>query len=269
MINVAARPQSPRLVPFVKSLHYHQTRLAPGLERIMPNGQAHLMINLEEDAFRTYDRVRPALVSNHGGAVLAGPHAQSVILDTPQMRWLAAVQFRPGGAGHFFGIPAGAVLNQVVSLDQIWRTHGASLRERLLHASTPPQCFAVLEEILLQQLDEAFDPAVAWAIRALERKLRVSDVASRLGMLPRALERRFLGRVGLTPKRFARVRRLQRVLSSLRSGPPLDWTQLALSNGYYDQSHLVHDFRDLADITPAAYRPQSAARGNHVAIVTR
>ncbi|HEY3705889.1 MAG TPA: helix-turn-helix domain-containing protein [Terracidiphilus sp.] len=264
MVNVNARPRSSKLLPFVRSFHYHQTYLASGLERIVPNAQAHLMINLAENAFRTYDHVRPALVTRHAGAVLAGPHAQSVVLDTSQMCWLAAVEFRAGGAGHFFGMPASEASNQVVSLDVLWRKGGGTLRERLLDASSAQQRFAVVEELLLEHLDQRFDPAVAWAIGAVQRGMRISEIVSQLGLLPRTFERRFASRVGLTPKRFARVRRLQRVLRSIRTGPPTDWTALAIKHGYYDQSHLIHEFRELADITPAAYRPHSAARSNHI-----
>jgi AraC-like DNA-binding protein len=42
------------------------------------------------------------------------------------------------------------------------------------------------------------------------------------------------------------------------------WAEAAAEHGYYDQSHLIHDFRELAGITPTAYRPRSAAERNHV-----
>jgi transcriptional regulator GlxA family with amidase domain len=182
------------------------------------------------------------------------------------MQWLAAVEFRPAGVGHFSGFPASEACNRVVSTDAIWGSAGATLRERLIEAPTPQARFAVFEELLLQQLDHAFDPAIAWAIGALQRGMRVSEVASRLGLLPRTFERRFSGRVGLSPKRYARVRRLQRVLKSLRSGTPVDWSRLAAGHGYHDQSHLVHEFRQLADISPSGYKRHSAGRNNHIPI---
>ncbi|UWZ82133.1 helix-turn-helix transcriptional regulator [Occallatibacter riparius] len=267
MLTVTARPRSPRLLPFIKSFHYHEANLPMGLERIVPNGQAHLMVNLAEDEFRTYDRANPALKIRHSGAVLAGPHAQSLILDTRQMHWLAAVQFRPGGAGHFLASPASEACNHVVNLDAIWIA--TSMREQLLDAPTPQARFDVLENLLLRHLDDSFDPAIAWAIGALERGMRVAKVAARLGMLPRKFERRFTNRVGLTPKRYARVRRLQGVLKSIRTSAPPDWSMLAAKHGYHDQSHLVHDFRELADITPSGYKPHSAARNNHIPIVAQ
>lgn len=264
MVSVKARPLSARLLPFIKTLHYHETELTGGLERIMPTGQAHLMVNLADDEFHTYDRVLPEKAVRHCGAILAGPHSQSTILDAAQMRRLTAVEFRPGGAGHFLGIPASEAGNQVLNLGDIWRSSGTTLRERVLEAGSSLERFKVLEELLLKHLDHEFDPAVGWAIAALERSVRVSLVASHLGMLPRTLERRFTAKVGLTPKRYARVRRLQRVMRSIRNSQVCNWSSLAAQHGYCDQSHLVHEFRELADLTPAAYKPHSSARNNHI-----
>lgn len=151
-----------------------------------------------------------------------------------------------------------------MNLGDLWHGAGATLRERLLEAGSPAERFAILEELLLERLKGEPDTAVGWAIAALERGMRVSDVATRLGLLPRTLERRFTAKVGLTPKRYARVRRLQRVMRATRNSTASDWSLLAAQHGYCDQSHLVHEFRELADITPTDYKPQSRARNNHV-----
>jgi len=235
----------------------------------VPNGQAHLMVNLAEDEFRTYDRRRPVRMDRHSGSVLSGPHAQSTVLDTREFRWLAAVQFRAGGAAHFVTMPLSEACDQVLSLDELWRPEGCSLRERLLEARTPHAKFAVFEEVLLERLEKAFDPAMACAISSLERGVTVARVASSLGLLPRTFTRRFTCKVGISPKRFARVRRMQSVMRSLRSAGPADWSELAAQHGYFDQSHLAHDFRELAGITPTAYKPHSPQRNNHIPISAR
>jgi AraC-like DNA-binding protein len=266
MVTVTARPRSPLLLPFVKSFHFHEADLGNGLERIMPSGQAHLMVNLAENEFRTYDRLQPDRMSRHSGAVLSGPHAQSTVLDARQFCWLAAVQFRAGGAAHFVPMPLSEACDQVLGLDELWRPGGGSLRERLLEAESPRAKFAVFEEILLEQLNHAFDPAIAYAIAALGRGMTVAQVASSLGLLPKTFTRRFTSKVGIAPKRFARIRRMQRVMRSLRNATRPDWSGLAAQHGYFDQSHLAHEFRELADITPSAYKPHSPKRNNHIPI---
>jgi hypothetical protein len=79
---LAAKPRSRALAAFVKSFHYLETDLPFALERIVPNGQVHLMVNLAEDEFRTYRGSRAEQRHGQCGTVIAGPHAKSVVIDT-------------------------------------------------------------------------------------------------------------------------------------------------------------------------------------------
>jgi len=60
----------------------------------------------------------------------------------------------------------------------------------------------------------------------------------------------FLREVGLTPKRLARIYRFHAALRGLQATTTLDWAQLALDCGYYDQSHLSRDFREFTGRSP-------------------
>ena len=99
--------------------------------------------------------------------------------------------------------------------------------------------------------------------RTLESHRRL---AAGEGLLPSAFTRRFEEGTGLTPKLYSRVRRLQRVLGSAAAVAPADWAGLAAESGFVDQSHLIHDFRDLTGLTPTAYRPRAADECNHVPV---
>ena len=267
MRSFTAKPLSAVLKPFVKSFHYHEADFPFMLERIMPNGQAHLLVNLAEDEFSAYGGARADRVYEYSGAVVAGPHAKSVVIDTRAQRWLAAVEFRHGGASRFFAMPMTEVSNQVVQVQDVWRSDGASLRERLLDARTLESRFSVFEEVLLDHLSLRFDPAIQYAMAALRAGVPVSEVAVRLGLSSRTLERRFSSQVGLGPKQFARVHRLQRVLRAVRRSSKPEWCALAAEHGYTDQAHMIHDFQDLAGIRPSEYKPHSSQRNNHVPIV--
>lgn len=234
------------------------------LERIVPNGQAHLMVNLVEDEFRAYDPLETDRVNRRSGAVLAGPHARSAVIDTSEQHWLVAVEFQSGGAAQFFQMPMSEACDQFVSLDNVWGHSGKLLRERLLEAPTPTSKFRVLEEVLSQQCSARRDPAIEYAVRALKRGAPLGLLAEQLGFLPKTLTRRFSSQVGITPKRFARLQRLQRVLGSASRSPSPDWCALAMRNGYTDQSHMVHEFREMTDVTPSGYKPHSPQRRNHI-----
>ncbi len=264
MKSVRVKPTSPLLAASVKSFHYLETEMPFMLERIVPNGQAHLMINLAEEEFRVYDPIRADRVQRHSGAVLAGPHARSTVIDTREQRWLVAVEFRSGGAGQFFSMPMSESCDAIVSLEAVWDRTGRLLREQLLEARTPALKFRVLEEMLLRRRPQGPDPAVQYAVRALQLGMPLGRLTEKLGLLPRTLARRFSNQVGMAPKRFARLQRLQRVLGAVCQSPAPDWSTLAMQHGYTDQSHLVHEFREMTDITPSGYKPHSAQRRNHI-----
>jgi AraC-like DNA-binding protein len=78
------------------------------------------------------------------------------------------------------------------------------------------------------------------------------------------LARRFSQLVGVSPKTFARVVRLGRVIERVRAMPAggaINWSALALDVGYYDQAHLVDEFRELTGVTPAAWLAGGGRRG--------
>lgn len=238
------------------------------MERILPGGRVHVMVNLYEDEFRTYHGPDCASVHRTRGAILAGPNSRATVIDTREQRCLVTVDFKLGGASPFFRAPLSEACDRLVELDQLWGRDGRSLRERLLETPTPEGKLQVLEAVLLDHFahPQGADLIIAFAASAFEQGAAVSKVTSRLGLLPKTFVRRFRKHVGLSPKRFARVRRLQRVLESINDSGPVDWCELAASYGYTDQAHLIHDFRDLTGLTPAAYRPRSPGEQNHVPV---
>jgi AraC-like DNA-binding protein len=98
------------------------------------------------------------------------------------------------------------------------------------------------------------DALIAEAVGRMERTrglVEIGRLARDLGISSRQLERRFLKLVGLTPKVFCRMQRFQEVFRAIDENQP-NWLEAALSAGYYDQAHLIRDFRDLAGEPPAA-----------------
>jgi AraC-like DNA-binding protein len=75
--------------------------------------------------------------------------------------------------------------------------------------------------------------------------------------------------VGLTPKVFWRVRRFQRAIARLAAASDTSLAELALDEGYSDQSHFNREFREFTGLTPRQYREIAPASGNHVPMVPR
>lgn len=264
---VVQRCPGPAVAPFVDVMGYFAVDGPDVRERVIPTGGLQLLVNLQEDELRTYDEDGAGTVHRSGGAVLQGAQSQPQVIDTRQQRAIVLVSFTPGGAYPFFAAPPSATAGHLVSLDDLWGRDGEVLRERLLEVRDDPrELLRRLEQILVERSARPMEPdhGMRHAATALEVGFRVTDVADQLGIGTRSLARRFTEQVGLTPKRFARVRRFQRALASLPADGPPDWARVAAECGYYDQSHLIRDFHDFAGLSPSAYVAHAPREQNHV-----
>ncbi|MFP3579799.1 helix-turn-helix domain-containing protein [Arthrobacter sp. SIMBA_036] len=82
----------------------------------------------------------------------------------------------------------------------------------------------------------------------------MEDVASRLAVSPRTLQRVAKKYVGLSPSALIRRRRLQDAAERARSNPTADLAAIAVELGYADHAHLTNDFRKYLGFTPSGYR---------------
>ncbi|MGL5835911.1 MAG: helix-turn-helix domain-containing protein [Waterburya sp.] len=183
---------------------------------------------------------------------------------------MMGVHFKSGGNAPFFTLPAGELHNQRISLDELWQGWAAELRDRLLESPTVASRFWVLEQFLLmvmKPLDRY--PAIAMALQEFRRDptTRVSEVTDKIGFSTRHFNQLFRDRVGLTPKLFCRVRRLQQALDLASGKDRVDWADVAIACGYFDQAHFIHDFRTFAHCTPTEYLAQRGFHPCHVTLL--
>ena len=82
----------------------------------------------------------------------------------------------------------------------------------------------------------------------------VAELSEALHLSPRTLERAFQDRLGLSPRTFRRIQRLQWVLERLRLEPTCSLAELAVECGYADHAHLTREFRALMGQAPSAFR---------------
>ena len=240
-------------------------------ERALPDGSVELVVNLAEDETRLYEDEDLATVRRFGGSVVCGPHSKYFVIDTAEQVSVAGVHFKPGGAYPFLGPPADEVTDTHVSLEDLWGRAARDLRDRLLEAPAPDAKLDVLEVELLARLADRRrrHPAVGYALSQFRRGpqvARVSQVSGAIGLSQRRFIQVFRQEVGLTPKLFCRVRRFQRVLRRIYRSEDLEWTDVALACGYFDQAHFIHDFRAFSGINPTAYRTAGGRHRNHVPI---
>ncbi|WP_437995816.1 helix-turn-helix transcriptional regulator [Sorangium sp. So ce185] len=195
---------------------------------------------------------------------VAGPRTRALFKNATGVAQAVMLQFKPGWSAPLLGVAANALTDRIVPLEDLWGRTGGDLCLDLLEARSVPEVLDRLSHAIALRTHETFEPASAQlarrAVRLLEGgEVRVERVAERLGVTARHLRRAFTESVGIGPKDFARTVRLQRAVR--RAASSKDWARIAADAGYYDQAHLIADFRELVGLTPGAFLKRAGARG--------
>ncbi|MFJ6615601.1 helix-turn-helix domain-containing protein [Streptomyces sp. NPDC091289] len=202
---------------------------------------------------------------NRYDGVAGGLMCRSVAIHHDGRQQGVQVSLTPLGARALYGMPAAALADRLVPLDELLGTLGVELVDRLRAATTWAARFAALDALLLRALGRGADsdrlprvrPEVAEAWRRLvaaRGRVRVGAVATELGWSRRYLTERFRGEVGLSPKTFARVLRFEHAHELATARAPLPWAEVATVSGYADQAHLVRDWSEFTGRSPTAWR---------------
>ena len=263
----------PPLDRFVEVIWVLENDAAPHpRERLLPDGSVELVFSLQEEAFPVYSREDLDRCEIFRGNVVCGPHSQPFAIDTSTTVKVAGAHFKAGGAYPFLKLPAGELHNTHVGLDVLWGAAAAErVRQQLLEAATPAAKARVIERALLDAVRGVPErhPAVAFALnefRGVPEGQKIADVTEQIGLSSRRFIEVFRNEVGLAPKLFCRVRRFQKVVRMISAGRPVDWAEVALTCGYFDQAHFIHDFRAFSGINPSSYLADYIEHLNHVPI---
>ncbi|QQQ75546.1 helix-turn-helix transcriptional regulator [Saccharothrix sp. 6-C] len=172
------------------------------------------------------------------GAFVVGPRDRARYTTGREDARRTVVRLTPGRAQAVLDVPVDELVGQVVPLSEVW--------------GRPVGDVAALRSALLSRL-ESTDPSRSDLVHAAARLLRtrgVAETARALDVSERHLRTLFTKAVGLSPKQYARVDRVRRVVARGERG---GWARLAVELGYYDQAHLSREFRATMGVPPGAY----------------
>jgi len=261
----------------VECLWYWEGAPGPHLqERLLPQAQSALILNLRDEPIVIYEDRGGA--GFYGTAVFSGARSNCFTIDCNQQERVVGVQFAAGGAFPFFRMPMSELEDASFDMSDLWGAEAGWVRERVLSAQTPRAMLEELAACLEERLrvsgprhkgsaSENLHPAVVYMAGELDicdAPGCVHRVTEKIGMSQRRVAQLFHEQVGVSPKTFHRVRRFQHTLSRLRGVRQVDWADLAVACGYYDQAHLSRDFRQIAGMTPSAYLAAATEHLNHV-----
>lgn len=247
----AEYPPPPALAGIVDRFWILEGR-APGVpEPIIPDGRVEIVLHFGQPFDRHHTNGR---VERQAPALVVGQMRAPICICPQGTAGVAGIRLAPGATRLVLGCPAEEITGQFVEIDALFGSTSI-LRERLAAAADDVVRVRLLEQWMRARVTATPAREVGAAVRAIAESGGAADllsIAAHAGISLRQLERRFLADVGLTPKVFARLVRLQGALRRISDGEAL--ADAAVACGYYDQAHMARDFGHLAETSPAAWR---------------
>ena len=202
----------------------------------------------EPDTIRVLpDGCMDLIWGSDGRPFVAGPDTQAHLYETRGDMAMTGIRFPPGLGPSVLGVPADALRDQRVGLDDLWRAADARrLSDRLARAADPGMALEVFAATRLRVSPPRESGRIREIVRLIRAGWRVADVAFAVDLSERQLHRRSLEAFGYGPKTLARILRLNDALAAASGGWPL--ADVAVRSGYADQSHLARDVRALTGV---------------------
>lgn len=171
---------------------------------------------------------------------------------------LMGIRFREGGAFPFLGLPLYELRNEIALLEAVDRPNLLRVHERLLATEALAARVALLEEWLIGRLvagkkPDELVPASLAHLRAYGGQVSIPALAQEFAIGQRQLERLFQNQVGMPPKQYAQLVRVERARQALKNLGQHTGADLAAELGYSDQAHFIREFKSVTGITPVAY----------------
>jgi len=222
---------------------------------ILPDGAVELIINLgDSQTLCALDNPNQRTIFRRSW--ISGERTEPILIDEAGYVHLVGIRLRPGGGWPFLAIPMREFSGQVVDLENVLGREINDLRDSLGEQATDDARFDLLERWLRTRQRTPPTRAVTYVLRAIQQgadPVRVGRMADEIGISHKHLLREFDRCVGLRPKIFSRLCAFQRVIQSVGHRTEIEWADTAAKCGYYDQAHLIREFRAFSGLTPATY----------------
>jgi AraC-like DNA-binding protein len=207
------------------------------------------------------------LVFDEGKTAITGVVRGAFDYQLEGKRRVLGVRFRPGGFRGILGAALRSITDRTIPLSRFYELDSAAAEASVLGADGDAGMMAAAEAILRTRIppaDESVDfvHGIIDQVAADREINRVDELAAKIGMGERALQRLFSEYVGVSPKWVIRRSRLHDAASQLANAEEVNLTHLAQDLGYSDQAHFTRDFKAIVGRSPSDYRRSATSESN-------
>lgn len=184
---------------------------------------------------------------------------------------IAGIVFKPAALATIFQLPLYEYTEERIDLYNVFKKDVVDKYSTLIqNAAGEDERVQILNDFLTQQYhllrpEPDYIDLAANLIIEKNGMLQVPDLLKDSCMSRRSFERKFFQKVGLSPKYFARIRRIGYLLNLIAGKKKVDWSAIFHECEFYDQAHFIKDFEEFTGRTPQQYLKENQELANYVA----
>jgi AraC-like DNA-binding protein len=192
--------------------------------------------------------------------VLIGPQYSRVNVKVHKQLKAIRVDFLPGGMYHLLGIPMHELFDGGFDASDFFGAEMRNINEQLQEISDLEVGKNIVEKFLLKRASNLtgvlpFDSAMHILMNS-NGMMSIEKTASLSCLSLKSFERKCKERIGMNPKTYSRILKFSKAYRLHEAAPQLSWINIAHEAGYYDQMHMIRDFKTFAGVNPSVIEQQ-------------
>jgi AraC-like DNA-binding protein len=180
------------------------------------------------------------------------------------------IAFKAGGFNKIFNICGSEFINQIVCAEDIFNNEIKVLYEQLYSAKNTREMAAWVNTFLLRHLKKQKSRDSKDIIMSASNLIikndgiaNISNLANIANMSIRNFERQFIRQTGTPPKLLCSITRFNHAFSLKLNNPRESWASIATLSGYFDQMHLIREFKRFSGNPPSAFIRETPLTEEH------
>lgn len=241
------------LLPFVRQYQLIEYKGAEQLQQCsFPRAATGIFIIFPESSYTLFHKNR----KYNGTAFFSGYLLHGISARVYSACKAFITIFSELGAHYLFSIVQRNYVDKITGLDNFPGSGAEKLAGQIILSRDPARMVELMDEFLMgfigaQSAREDFIENIIKEIDNRINHISIAELCRYFNISERMLEFRFLRTIGISPKRYIWLSRLNKVYKLLLDSTRNDIQKIVHSLGYFDQSHLINDMKKYSDFTPS------------------
>lgn len=237
--------------------------------KILPDGSTSIIIVIDgELGILDYKGNK----KKYTNTIILGATKKIIIVNKSKNTNLVGVKFKQGEAYHFFKKPMRQFTDKIIRLSNVFTNETDSLKDALLNAANNDEIRKILNNYFFRNVEAIIGETkiVTSIIRKVNistKPLLIKDLCKSEKITNKHLISLFKKRVGLSPKLLYRINKFKKVIYAINDSKNVNWSQIAYECHYYDQAHMINEFKKFSGLSPENYLENNNAKGFRIKVL--